>query len=95
MDRGYPKELSLQLLEEAGIELVSWEKDFACDVPLTLSVNLSNRQFSQSDLVEKAKRSSRDMIPFMSKLMNSGKSGGGGGSLNAQWILRRQSPGIE
>ncbi len=33
MDRGYTKDLGLQLLEEAGIELVSWDKEDGCIEP--------------------------------------------------------------
>jgi dCMP deaminase len=33
MDRGFPQELSLRLLEEAGIELVSWDQQNGCIEP--------------------------------------------------------------
>lgn len=33
MDKGYPRNLSLQLLEEAGVELVSWDQENECAEP--------------------------------------------------------------
>jgi EAL domain-containing protein (putative c-di-GMP-specific phosphodiesterase class I) len=38
------------LLQEACCQLRSWQLQFACDPPLTMSVNISPKQFSQQDL---------------------------------------------
>jgi diguanylate cyclase (GGDEF)-like protein/PAS domain S-box-containing protein len=39
------------VLEEACQQLAQWHRDFPREVPLTMSVNLSSKQFMQSDLI--------------------------------------------
>ena len=45
--------IGYRILEEACIQASKWQKQFPSDPPLTINVNLSNKQFDQSDLVQK------------------------------------------
>jgi PAS domain S-box-containing protein len=42
--------MNRQLMREACEHLRSWQSEFACSPPLTMSVNLTSREFAQSDL---------------------------------------------
>ena len=47
------------VLEEASRQVVSWQAEFGMGQPMTVSVNLSPRQFQQPNLVDEIKRALR------------------------------------
>ena len=42
--------MNRQLLREACLQLGAWQAEFPCDPPLTMSVNVTPREFAQPDL---------------------------------------------
>ncbi len=52
--------LGMAIFREACLQLAQWQKMFPAKVPLTMSINLSARQFAQKDLVEEIRRVIRD-----------------------------------
>lgn len=48
------------VLEEACRQARQWQKEFPTEIPLTVGVNLSTRQFAQADLVEVVARTLRE-----------------------------------
>jgi EAL domain-containing protein (putative c-di-GMP-specific phosphodiesterase class I) len=52
--------LGMKVLKEACNHLHSWQKTFKTSEPLTMSINLSARQFAQKDLVEEIRKAIRD-----------------------------------
>jgi EAL domain-containing protein (putative c-di-GMP-specific phosphodiesterase class I) len=48
------------VLEEACRQVAAWQAEFPVEPPLTLSVNLSPRQFQQTNLVEQISRALRE-----------------------------------
>ncbi|MFZ6050171.1 putative bifunctional diguanylate cyclase/phosphodiesterase [Pseudomonas sp. CR3202] len=51
-DTGLILPLGLWVLREACSSMAAWHREFPADRPLTISVNLSARQFGQNDLVQ-------------------------------------------
>ncbi|NER81822.1 MAG: EAL domain-containing protein [Leptolyngbya sp. SIO1D8] len=47
---GFIEKLGLYLLEQACQQLYLWQKEFPCDPPITMSINLSSVQLSQPGL---------------------------------------------
>ncbi len=52
--------LGMAILKEACLQLAQWQKMFPAEEPLTMSINLSARQFAQKDLVEEIRKVIRD-----------------------------------
>ncbi|MGA9550614.1 MAG: EAL domain-containing protein, partial [Candidatus Sulfotelmatobacter sp.] len=47
--------MNRQLLREACLQLRAWHSQFPCDPPLTISVNVTPKEFAQSDLAPQIK----------------------------------------
>ena len=47
--------MNRQLLREACLQLRAWHSQFPCDPPLTMSVNITPKEFAQPDLVAQIK----------------------------------------
>jgi PAS domain S-box-containing protein len=49
--------MNRQLLREACLQLRAWQSEFPSDPPLTVSVNITSREFAQPDLVGEIRKS--------------------------------------
>jgi diguanylate cyclase (GGDEF)-like protein/PAS domain S-box-containing protein len=54
-DTGLIVPLGMMILRQSCLQTQEWNRLYAFEKPLTISVNLSGKQFSQSDLVERIK----------------------------------------
>ncbi|HEY9750539.1 MAG TPA: EAL domain-containing protein, partial [Allocoleopsis sp.] len=55
-ETGLIVQIGLWVLREACQQTYKWQQQFSANFPLTISVNLSGKQFSQPDLIEQIER---------------------------------------
>jgi EAL domain-containing protein (putative c-di-GMP-specific phosphodiesterase class I) len=56
-ETGLIVQMNRQLLREACLQLRAWQTEFPSTVPLTLSVNITSREFAMPDLTSEIKKS--------------------------------------